>query len=250
MTERTVPHSKQGSNQRPMSMWVALGVVAAVAVGGYWVMNQRGLSGNANAPVAAPQSSPAASATSPPSPPKDNQAGRFPYKVAKPGPGDIAPPIRLTTTRGAPFDLDSLRGQTVLLYFQEGLMCQACWEQLKAIEASFTRFRLLGITAMVTITTDPPDLLEQKVRSERYFMPVVADPSVAVSQAYHANDDGMMGKGTRYDAHTFIVVGPDGKILWRADYGGAPNYTMYIPVPNLIADIARGLKVDAQTETP
>jgi peroxiredoxin Q/BCP len=249
MTERTAPHSKQGSNQRPISMWVALGVVAAVAVGGYWVMNQRAPSGSASAPVAAPQSGPAAATTSPASPP-GNQAGRFPYKIGKPGPGDMAPPIRLTTTKGAPFDLDSLRGQTVLLYFQEGLMCQACWEQLKAIEASFSRFRVLGITAMVTITTDPPDLLEQKVRSERYFMPVVADPSVAVSQAYRANDDGMMGKGTRYDAHTFIVVGPDGKIRWRADYGGAPNYTMYIPVPDLIADITRGLKADALTATP
>ena len=99
---------------------------------------------------------------------------------------------------------------------------------------------------MVTITTDPEDLLEQKVRSERYFMPVVADTSVAVSQAYHANDDGMMGKKSRYDAHTFIVVGPDGKILWRGDYGGAPNYTMYIPVPDLLADITRGLKGEGQ----
>jgi peroxiredoxin Q/BCP len=118
-------------------------------------------------------------------------------------------------------------------------MCQACWEQLKAIEAKFDMFRLLGIDAMVTITTDPWNLLAEKARSEHLSSTVAADPSVAVSQAYHANADGMMGKN--YDAHTFLIVGPDGRIRWRADYGGAPNYTMYVPVPDLLADIARGL---------
>ncbi len=63
--------------------------------------------------------------------------------------------------------------------------------------------------------------------------------SLAVSRAYTANGYGMMGASR--DGHTFILVGPDGRIRWRADYGGAPNYTMYVPVPNLIADIRAGL---------
>jgi peroxiredoxin Q/BCP len=242
MNDRTKPQLRQGSPRLVRAgIGLLLGVIAVVGFGAYWFMSQRSQSDNVARASVAPKNS-QATATGNNAP----QAGRFPYKVAKPGPGDMAPPIKLTTTRGVSFDLDTLRGQTVLLYFQEGLMCQACWEQLKAIEANFTQLRMLGIAAMVTITTDPPDLLAQKVRTEHYFMPVVADPSVAVSQAYHANDDGMMGKGTRYDAHTFIVVGPDSKILWRADYGGAPDYTMYIPVPDLIADIARGLKPDGQ----
>ena len=237
--------AQQTSSEKSGTPWVILGTAAVLAIAGYWLIGERGKPENVSQQASVSQTSQAAT------PAKGNPPGRFPYKVAAPGPGDMAPPIKLTTTRGAPFDLESLRGQTVLLYFQEGLMCQACWEQLKAIEASFTSFRVLGITSMVTITTDPADLLEQKVRSERYFMPVVADTSVAVSQAYHANDDGMMGKKSRYDAHTFIVVGPDGKILWRGDYGGAPNYTMYIPVPDLLADMTRGLKGEGQaTATP
>lgn len=234
----------QHSREKTGTMWVALGIVAVLAIVAYWFVGERGKSENVAQLTSAPHSGQAAA------PAKDNQTGRFPYKVAKPGPGDMAPPIKLTTTQGTPFDLGSLRGQTVLLYFQEGLMCQACWEQLKAIEANLTRFRVLGITSMVTITTDPPDLLAEKVLSDRYSTPVVADPSVTVSRAYHANDDGMMGKGSRYDAHTFIVVDPDGKILFRADYGGAPNYTMYIPVPDLIADMTRVLKPASQTATP
>ena len=42
------------------------------------------------------------------------------------------------------------------------------------------------------------------------------------------------------DGHTFILVGPDGDIEWRADYGGAPRYTMYVPVPKIIADLKSG----------
>ena len=60
-----------------------------------------------------------------------------------------------------------------------------------------------------------------------------------VSQAYTANGYGMMGNSR--DGHTFIVVGPDGRIRWRADYGGSPNYTMYVPISNLVADIRAGL---------
>jgi hypothetical protein len=47
--------------------------------------------------------------------------------------------------------------------------------------------------------------------------------------------------GTSRDGHSFIVVGPDGLIRWRADYGGAPDYTMYVPSQSLLADLRAGL---------
>ncbi|WP_438452434.1 hypothetical protein, partial [Listeria monocytogenes] len=71
--------------------------------------------------------------------------------------------------------------------------------------------------------------------------PVLSDPDLAVSSAYHANDYGMMGRSR--DGHSFVLVGPDGRIRWRADYGGAPDYTMYLPVPNLIADMRQGMRI-------
>jgi hypothetical protein len=43
------------------------------------------------------------------------------------------------------------------------------------------------------------------------------------------------------DGHTFVVVDARGTIRFRADYGGAPNYTMYVPVENLVADLRKGL---------
>jgi len=169
-----------------------------------------------------------------------NQAGQYAFQVGKPGPGEQAPSIVLPSTTGGTFDLASMRGKTVLLYFQEGLTCQPCWDQLKDIQSHSSDFHALGIDTIVSITTDPLDGLKQKVADEGLSIPVLSDRVLVFSRAYTANDYGMMGTGR--DGHSFIVVGPEGRIRWRADYGGAPNYTMYVPVPKLLADIRAGLK--------
>lgn len=171
--------------------------------------------------------------------PSDPLAGQYAFQVGKPGPGAAAPAIRLPSTTGGMFDLASVRGQRALLYFEEGIMCQPCWDQLRDIESSIDRFRALGIESVVTITTDPIDALKQKAAMEGLSMPVLSDPDLSVSKAYDTNSYGMMGRSR--NGHTFIVLDKDGRILWRADYGGAPKYTMYVPVRNLIADLRRGL---------
>jgi peroxiredoxin len=166
-------------------------------------------------------------------------AGRYAYQVGSPGPSATAPPINLETTDGKRFDLAAPAGQTTLLYFQEGLGCQPCWDQLTDIQANLEKYRALGITRILSITTDPLDAIRQKVTDQRITIPVASDPDLAVSRAYQANQYGMMG--TSRDGHSFIVVGPDGRIRWRADYGGAPNYTMYVPSEHLLADLRAGL---------
>lgn len=166
-------------------------------------------------------------------------AGKYPIAVGSPGPGQEAPPVELPSTDGGTFDLASARGETVLLYFQEGLMCQPCWDQITDMEAQSGKFEALGIDKTVSITNDPLGALKQKVESEGISMPVLSDPNLAVSKTYDANSYGMMG-GSR-NGHTFIVVGPEGEIEWRADYGGPPDYTMYVPVENLLADMRQGL---------
>ena len=59
--------------------------------------------------------------------------------------------------------------------------------------------------------------------------------SVATKWMMPATSD-MAGR----DGHSFGLVNKDGTIGWRGDYGGAPNYTMYLPVPNLVTDIQAG----------
>jgi peroxiredoxin len=170
-----------------------------------------------------------------------SQAGRggeFAYAVGDPGPGEPAPQIRLPSTDGGVFDLTSLQGETVLLYFQEGLMCQPCWDQITDIETNRAEFEELGIDKIVSITTDPLDLLQQKVADQGITIPVLSDPALSVSRSYETNQYGMMGEG--YNGHSFILIDENGTIQWRADYGGSPNYTMYVPVNQLVADLREG----------
>lgn len=176
--------------------------------------------------------------------PGSGQAGQYPYQVGLPDSGDEAPAIRLPSTKGDIFELVALRGQTVLLFFQEGLMCQPCWIQLKDIETRWKEFQGLGVDRMVSITTDPLGALKQKVALEGLSTVMLSDPSLSVSQVYTTNNYGMMGNSR--NGHSFILVGKDGKIRWRADYGGAPKYTMYVPVPNLLADLKQGLEGSAR----
>lgn len=168
-----------------------------------------------------------------------SQAGQYPFQVGQPGPGMQAPAISLSSTDGSTFNLAALRGKTVLLYFQEGVGCEPCWSQLKDIQAQRSDFQALGIDQIVSITGDPLSALKQKVTDEGISIPILSDPNLIVSMSYTANSYGMMG--TSSDGHSMIVVDPDGLIKWRADYGGAPKYTMYVPVPNLLADIRAGL---------
>ena len=167
-------------------------------------------------------------------------SGQAAFQVGKPGPGEVAPAFTLASTAGGSLDLNSLRGKTFLLYFQEGVGCQPCWDQLRDMEKDHGAFQALGIDQIVSITTDPLDALKQKVADEQISTPLLSDPSLSASKAYHANSYGMMG--TSADGHSFLVVGPDGVIRFRADYGGAPNYTMYVKVPTLLAQLQQGLK--------
>ena len=162
----------------------------------------------------------------------------YPYQAGRPGKGQAAPGFTLAASTGGRISLSQYRGKNVLLFFQEGLTCQPCWNQIADLQHHAAQLRAAGISDVVSITTDPAGAITQKARDMHLTIPVASDPNLAVSQAYHANAYGMMGSSR--DGHTFILVGPDGKIRWRADYGGAPKYIMFLPTTTLLADIKAG----------
>jgi len=162
------------------------------------------------------------------------------YGVGQPGPGQAAPAFTLEDTNGKQVSLGDFKGKNVLLYFQEGLTCQPCWDQLSSLEKDSAKVKAAGVDAVLSITTDPANLIARKTRDMGLTTPVLSDPSLTVSEKYSANRYGMMG-ATR-DGHSFILVGPDGTIRWRADYGGAPDYTMFVPVDKLLNDLKGGAR--------
>ena len=169
-----------------------------------------------------------------------SKGGQISYVTGTPGTGQAAPPVSLPATTGGTFDLARADHKgPVLLYFQEGLTCQPCWDQLKVIQKDMAKYRALGVSQIVSITSDPLDQITQKARDEGLTMPVLSDPNLAVSKTYHANQFGMMD-GSR-DGHTFVLVGSNGQILWRADYGGPPHYTMFVPDQQLLAHLTKAL---------
>jgi peroxiredoxin len=167
------------------------------------------------------------------------RAGKINYITAEPASG-AAPQMQLPSADGSTFDLADLRGQSVLLYFQEGLMCQACWTQLRDLEKAQPELKAAGIDTIVNVTTDPADLLARKLKDENFTTTTLSDPTGEVSAEFGALGVGMMGASM--NGHSFVLIGPDGQIQWRADYGGAPDYTMYVPVPQLLADLSTRTK--------
>lgn len=211
------PHRRTRATSR---IWFVVAIVAVGAIVGlYMLFRAGGTETNSSAP-------PAGAA----------------YAVGAPGPGEQAPDFTLSSTAGESVSLSDYRGKSVLLYFHEGLGCQPCWDQIRDLEKASDELKAAGIDELVTITSGPADLIGQKMADDDLASIALADVDLAVSQTYTTNKYGMMGDSR--NGHTFILVGPDGRIEWRADYGGAPDYTMYVPVPQVLADMAAG-RVDA-----
>lgn len=160
------------------------------------------------------------------------------YAVGDPGPGAEAPAFSLPSTAGETVNLSDYRGKTVLLYFHEGIGCQPCWDQIQDLEGAKAQLQAAGIDQLLTITSGPVDLIGQKMADEKLTSVALADTNLDVSRTYQTNQYGMMGDSR--NGHSFILVGPDGLIKWRADYGGSPKYTMYLPVDKLLSDLGAG----------
>ncbi|POH64577.1 MULTISPECIES: peroxiredoxin family protein [Cryobacterium] len=157
------------------------------------------------------------------------------YAVGSPGVGEMAPGFAMESTSGDTVDLTDYAGKSVLLYFHEGLGCQPCWDQMRDLDAASDQLTAVGVDDVLTITSGPVDLIAQKMDDDKLASVALADTKMDVIKKYGANDYGMMGDSRA--GHSFILVGPDGTIQWRADYGGAPDYTMYVSMTDLLADM-------------
>lgn len=173
----------------------------------------------------------------------------------------VAPSFTLPSTIGGKISLSDYSGKkNVLLYFQEGIMCAPCWQQIEDIQKQYDKFKSLDIE-LVTITVDPLNALTKETKERGITLPVLEDGDLSVSKAYGVLDDSMH-PGSR-PGHTFVLVDKSGNIVWKKPYYlatgstvmtmkmadgtnmtmdmgmdmGKPGSVMYVPVDNLLSDL-------------
>ncbi len=119
-----------------------------------------------------------------------------------------------------------------LLFFSEGVMCQACFEQIQGLERVGSSLKHRGIQ-LVSITPDSPDALRQAIGQYGIRTPMISDESRAMSEAFNT-----LGQGMHADTpgHAFVLV-DRGRVLWYRDYWLSPWRTMYVDPNKLLKDI-------------
>lgn len=147
-----------------------------------------------------------------------------------PGVGSMAPNFSLTNVvSGKQVTRTSLDGRKTLLFFSEGVGCQACMVQAADLQKD-TTLANAGIQ-LVSITTDPPSALWQAAAQYGIRTPMLADPTTKMSAAY-----GMLAHGGMQhageDGHAFMLLSADGKVLWHQAY-----QEMYVKPSQLLSDM-------------
>ena len=135
---------------------------------------------------------------------------------------------------GSEISTRTLRGKKTLLFFSEGVMCQACFEQIRDIEKVGAELRKKGI-GLVSITPDSSKALREAIDQYGIRTPMIADDDRDMSAAFDT-----LGRGMHEDTpgHAFVLVNGSGKIVWQRDYWLDPYRTMYVEPETLLADLA------------
>ncbi len=126
----------------------------------------------------------------------------------------------------------SVYGHKTLLFFSEGVMCQACFEQIRGLQQVGDKLAKRGIQ-LVSITPDSSSELTQAVAQYGITTPVISDSDRNMSEAFNTLGQGMHATTP---GHAFALI-DEGKVLWYRDYWLAPYRTMYVQPTKLLADI-------------
>lgn len=132
-----------------------------------------------------------------------------PQESAQVGP---APDFTLPVSDGSEVTLSDLRGEPVILYFNEGAGCDSCLVQMDAIEAE-PGFAEAGITVL-PIVMNPAEVINPELDRLGVSTPFLIDDGT-VSAAY-----GTLGTGMHegLPGHGFVLVDEQGQRVWSGDY--------------------------------
>lgn len=132
-----------------------------------------------------------------------------PQTSAESGP---APDFTLPVSDGTEVTLSDLRGEPVILYFNEGAGCDSCIVQMDAIEEE-PGFAEAGITVLPIVMNSAEQINHERSRLG-VATPFLLDDGT-VSAAY-----GTLGTGMHegLPGHGFVLVDEDGTRVWSGDY--------------------------------
>ena len=134
--------------------------------------------------------------------------------------------------RGKTITSASLYDHKTLLFFSEGVMCQACLQQIQGLQQVASELQQRGIQ-LVSITPDPAGTLTQAASDYGITTPLIPDPNGTISAAFNTLGLGMHATAP---GHAFALV-YQGKVLWYRDYYQPPYNTMYVAPQQLLAAI-------------
>lgn len=126
----------------------------------------------------------------------------------------VAPDFTLRSTSGGQVSLADYRGHNVLLYFNEGVGCDACFYQTVELEKNAAELQADDIT-LLPIVVNPIDQVEGTLQAMGITTPYLIDENGSVSNAY-----GVMGKGMHANlpGHGFVFIDGQGEIRWEKEY--------------------------------
>jgi thioredoxin-dependent peroxiredoxin len=146
-------------------------------------------------------------------------AARLPAQSAGPGPdvGHMAPDFTLSGARAGqvlttPVKLSDYRGKTVVLAFFFKARTSGCTHQMEAYRDRYgSLFHGGQNVVLIAVSTDDSKTLASWSADEKFPFVLASDAAGAAGMQY-----GTFDPGAKMDERTLFVIGPDGKITYRA----------------------------------
>ncbi len=150
--------------------------------------------------------------------------------------GSVAPDFTLTDTSGQTFTLSQYMGTSnVLLFFNEGLACSPCLQQMQSLDQLNPQFTGLNVVVAGITADDPSSLSNWAGASGPKFGRVMSDPSLQVARAYDMLGYSMHGTAP---GHSFVLVNTSGVVMWRQDYYPP---SMWVENSEILSQVTRAL---------
>lgn len=126
------------------------------------------------------------------------------YSLQLLSPSQPAPPLALPSVQGDIIDLDSLRGQVVIVNFW-ATWCAPCRREMPLLERAWRRLRPYGVVLLAVATQDDPGMLDRFLSRSPVTFPVLLDESGKTAQAWPFSG-----------IPATFIIDPSGRVVYRA----------------------------------